>query len=1430
MYLPFVLSRATWKKPPARWGAACGFAVILASQPAAAELAVEHLTTNGRENPLGIAADDLSFSWASVSQERGVVQQAYQIRVGTSAGAANVWDSGQMTSSRQVDVVLPPDIELSPATRYYWQVRVWDGDAQASEWSEPAWFETGMLAEGDWSGAEWIARQVGSPDIDEWDDYTATVRFTLTNEAFGVFLRCSADGRDAYMMQVNVTGGAPVFKPHKRVNGAYTLLDTINLSGFGHTNASLTGSTHILQFHVSGGSIVTKLDGDTIDTRSGVSFPKGFVGFRTFGSEAGAVERVQVVDEASGEIMIDRDFSAGVENGFSAGVVRDGALQISGDTDSIFANVPPSLPLLRGKFTARDDIASVRLYASALGLYEISVNGAKAGDQFLAPGWTDYERRIQAQTYDITNLVQPGENVIGVALADGWYRGAVGLGWTRVYGDQLAFVAKVKVTYDDGSSEWFATGPSWKASYGPYVQGDLQDGEVYHAGLKRSGWDTTAFDDTDWSSVVVVANASARLVPQPDEPVREVALLTAVSRVEIQPGTWIYDLGQNMVGVPRMVLSGEDGETATIRHAEELYRTGSRAGQIYTANLRSADATDIYTFATTGTVTYQPKFTQHGFRYIEISGLASPPAASDVHGVVLSSDLPSTGDLETSHEMLNQLVSNIRWGQRGNFLSIPTDTPARDERLGWTGDINVFSPTAARLGDTRAFLSKWMNDVRDVQRADGNLPAVVPQPDGQFNDTGVGWSDAVITIPYSVWKATGDERIVRGNWDVMKRFYAFVHHSATGDGDLLEQGRSTWFSGDWLSLESGWNRLEEHKVIATAYFAENTRMMSEMAEVMGEADLAQEWAALVPQIREAFVAAYRSGDGSIYQGTQTAYALALGWDMIADPEQRRQTGRKFVEKLASDGDHLRTGFLGTPWLLPALSKIGRDDLAMTLLLNEDYPSWGFPISMGATTMWERWNSIQPDGSFGPVDMNSFNHYAYGAVGDWMFGHIAGIRKMEVGYKTMRIDPLIGAGGLTNARCSQRTPFGRISVEWNVAESGNRLQLEIPANTTAEVHLPRSAGAGVSEGTGPAESAAGVQLLRTQGDTAVYAVDSGTYDFTWIPVLAAPASLDAVAETDRVNLTWAAVDGATGYRLLRSTVSGGPYTPIGGDLTSPGFSDSNVVKGRSYFYVVRAFNAATEGANSDEVSVQVALALNGGFEDPPTGGYVYQPVSGDWQFDSQSGVAADGSLFTDANPDAPEGMQVTFLQRTGTVRQTLIGLIPEMAYEVVFQAAQRAEGSAWNAVGQTWEVRLDESVLGAFGPDESGTAYAEYRLPFTATAGQHELVFAGTNLLGGDNTVFLDGVEVVPVVVPVGDKERRAPFAEWMPDGEAGPGLRLTVRDTVPGYEYVLQANADLQPEGWWSVSQPRIGDGGDMIFSAPSVAALRQFFRIMIWN
>ncbi|MCB1133776.1 MAG: family 78 glycoside hydrolase catalytic domain, partial [Verrucomicrobiae bacterium] len=535
---------------------------------------------------LGIGASDVSFGWALEAHANGAVQSAYQLRLGTLAGEGDIWSPERVRSGRQVDVRLPDRIRLAPATRYFWQVKTWDGGGDESAWSEPAWFETGLLNESDWRGAEWIGRSIEEPE--PWSDFKTAVEFTLENEALGVFLRASADGREACMWQINVTGKNPVLRTHRKKDGNYQVLADTDLTKHGFTNDSIRNGKHTLVFDVFGSTITTKLDGKEIDRFSGDIPRRGFIGLRTYGNERARIHRIKA-SNSKGSALLAEDHG-------------DAGLTVSGGSEAILTGNPVSLPLLRGEFHAKKPVTSARVYASARGIYELTCNGGKVGNQRLAPGWTDYHQRIQAQTYDITAMVKPGANVLGAALADGWYRGKVGLGWTKAYGEQTAFVAKIRLTYDDGTTEWFSTNRSWRADGGPFLTGDLQDGETYDARREQAGWDTPEFDASRWKPVTVLANDSAKLVPQPDDPVRETEVLTAKSMTTPAPGTHVYDLGQNMVGVTRIRLTGRKGQTATIRHAEELHRSGERKGQLYTDNFRSAKVTDRYTFAEDGSV------------------------------------------------------------------------------------------------------------------------------------------------------------------------------------------------------------------------------------------------------------------------------------------------------------------------------------------------------------------------------------------------------------------------------------------------------------------------------------------------------------------------------------------------------------------------------------------------------------------------------------------------------------------------------------------------------------------------------------------------------------------------------------------------------------------------------------------------------------
>jgi alpha-L-rhamnosidase len=1133
-------------------------ATATASAADAPVVQLTDLQANGRNEPLGIPGDAPGLSWHAESAARGVLQTAYQVRVASSAAgldSPDVWDSGQVVSDHQTDVTYGgPD--LTSQTRYYWQVRTWDGGATPTDWSAPSFFETGLLSASDWQGS-WITDDANA-ELNKWTDYTTTVDFHLDHLAFGVYFR-GADTNDAYMWQLTVSDGTPRLKVHKLSGGNFTVVENKDISSTITTQQLLTGD-HSLAITADGDTITTKLDGTQIDQRSDSSFPKGLVGLRTSHDPDGSPEVVTVhsvdVTSTSGDTLLHADFENG-DNPFSGGTVANGDLTMSGDINAWYAPQHP-LPLLRDQFTTEPGktIASARVFASARGVYQLSINGHQVGDSHLAPGSTNYNKRIQSQAYDVTDLLASGDNAIGAELGSGWYAGRDFWLQPGYFGTDTSLIAQLRIDYTDGTHQVVATDPSWTTHPGPFTQADNIDGESYDARLAQPGFDTTGFDASSWTPVTVAQDTTDKLVPQPDEPVRTTQELPALTRTENPSGSFIYDLGQNMVGVSKVTISGHAGDTVRIRYGEVLNPDGS----LYTANLRSAKATDHYTFASDGTVTYEPTFTFHGFRYIEITGASSAPTVDDVKGEVWGSDLAATGTLQTSDPMLNQLVSNISWGQRGNFLSIPTDTPARDERLGWLGDINVFSPTAAYLRDTRAFMEKFTADMRDSQQSSGALPGVAPDYGSACCGGGTAWEDAMITVPYAVFAAYDDTQLVRQNYAAMQKFFAHVQSSA--GSDLIDSDRNVY--GDWLNL----NDDTPAGVIGTAYYAEDARMLSEMAASIGQDADAASYAQISHDVRAAFADTFVQPDGTVGSGSQTGYAVALGMNLVPQDE-RDAVGAKFVAKVHASNDHLTTGFVGTPWLLPALSSIGQDGLAYQLLETKTFPSWGYEISKGATTMWERWDSINPDGSFGDVSMNSFNHYAYGAVGSWMYQNIGGIAPLQAGYKKIRIAPAIG-GGLTHGAGSYDSAYGTIATNWHVDGGDLALHVEVPVNTTAQVVVPADNAYAVTESGHLLSDADGIGQVTAQDGQVTIEVGSGTYDFA---VSQVNEQLGTIL-TDLVALSTHVADLAGN-----------------GDLSGDDRSHLDTAIGAAHDAVSTALEAATAGDTGTEIA-RLRDALHG----------------------------------------------------------------------------------------------------------------------------------------------------------------------------------------------------------------------------------------------
>jgi alpha-L-rhamnosidase len=737
------------------------------------------------------------------------------------------------------------------------------------------------------------------------------------------------------------------------------------------------------------------------------------------------------------------------------------------------------VPYLRKSFELGSRIRRAVLYVTALGLYEVRVNGQRVGDHVLAPDWTDYGKRVRYQAFDVTGLLKPGGNALGALLADGWFSGHTGNGGYEFFGKEPAFLAQLEVTYADGHSDRIVTDHTWKSHASPILSSDFMLGESYDSRLEIKGWDKFGLDEEDWSAVVERDEASRELDSQVSEPVRKICELKPKSITEPEPGHWVFDLGQNMVGVVRLKVSAPAGTQVTLRHAEMLNPDGT----IYTKNLRGAPSIDNYTCKGGGTETWQPRFTFHGFRYVDITGLAKRPDKSAVTGIVIGSDTPRAGEFSCSDPLVNQLQSNIQWGQRGNYISVPTDCPQRDERLGWMGDAEVFIRTATYNADVAAFFTKWLEEVDDGQSPEGAFSDVSPNTMG-WNGT-PAWGDAGVICPWTIYEAYGDKRILEQHLPAMTRWVEYLHQHS--DGLIRDRDRGNDY-GDWLSIEADTPK----DLIGTAFFAYSTHLLAKSYRALGHRAEADKYDQLFKDIKAAFNKRYVAADGRIEGNTQCGYAMALKFELL--PEDLRLKAAQYLnEDIQARGGHLSTGFIGVSYLLPVLTSSGKADTAYELLLQDTFPSWLFSVKHGATTIWERWDGWTPDKGFQDPGMNSFNHYSLGSCGEYLFSGIGGIRPSSPGFKTILIDPAI-CDGLSWANTSYDSIHGKIATAWK--RKGNRLTLKVvvPVNTTATVCVPARALAGVTESGKPTDQAQDVKFLRQDSGKVVFEVDSGTYKF------------------------------------------------------------------------------------------------------------------------------------------------------------------------------------------------------------------------------------------------------------------------------------------------------------------------------------------------
>ncbi len=802
-----------------------------------------------------------------------------------------------------------------------------------------------------------------------------------------------------------------------------------------------------------------------------------------------------------------------------------GATLIGGPRSTIPA------PYLRKAFILPEGVKSARLYVTALGLYECSINGQSVSDDVLNPGWTDYRKRVRYKVYDVTNLLHNGENVLGAILGDGWAVGHVGWYNRQRYVDRPRLLAELEITTANSDQITITTDRTWKHQVGPLLENDLLMGEAYDARLEMPGWDQPDFDDKRWLPVVLFDNPGTALVATNGPTVRRINELKPISD-PVDKGNFdrkhsIFDLGQNMVGCIRFKGTAPAGTTAVFHFAEVLNPDGS----LYLDNLRSARATDCYTFKGTGEEVWEPKFTFHGFRYVEVSGYTGKANRDTITGIVLHSDMLPTGDFQCSDPLLNQLQHNIVWGQKSNFVDVPTDCPQRDERLGWTGDIQVFCRTAAFNMDIAGFMTKWMQDVADAQDEQGSVPPVVPNALPDMKDGGPAWADAAIICPWTIYLCYGDKRVLENSYEVMSKFMSFLINTSPGYVRCVPDYEGWPGYGDWLSINANTPR----DLIGTAFLAYDANLMAQIATVLGKTREAAKYRKLFVDVKKVFQDRYMSGNmqpvtvvlpsavrqrvddadaisrgnlkavdygpvvskvfnTDVFMPTQTAYVLALHFNLLPD-ELRSVAAAELVADIDRRNVHLSTGFVGAPYLPHVLSNNGRLDTAYALLDQKIWPSWLYSVTQGATTIWERWDGWTEETGFQDPGMNSFNHYAYGSIGAWLYAIIGGIDldPAKPGYKHIVMHPQPGSG-LTSASAELRSIYGLIRNSWTLSDSVFEWQITVPANTTATVYVPLLNGVTVYEGLVPATESTRVRFMRHETNAAVYEIKSGNYHF------------------------------------------------------------------------------------------------------------------------------------------------------------------------------------------------------------------------------------------------------------------------------------------------------------------------------------------------
>ena len=996
------------------------------ASPAAGVPSIASPRVCGMDAPLSLGALQPRFSWQIADKGEQATQAAYRVTVARSladlAGETNLlWDSGKVPSRQNFDIAYGGPV-LPARSHAVWQVEVWSKGGSSLK-SEPSLWETGLGEDPEWVG-QWLASETETAKLDRMAGLHWVTGSTMPK----------ADATRFFRTTIEITEAGP----------AELLVSAHEMTGIWLNGAPLPnpqdGPVHWTVMPVY--PIALKRGRNTLAVAV-----KRVV---AFGAPAPALATIV----RHGPSLKNRLTS---EAGWKTSLTESPGWQQTGYDDSNWESaIPPKAkphgepwPLypasrLRKTFSLTKPLRSARLYVTALGYYEAWLNGGKVGDRRLTPDFTDPSRRVLYQAYDITEHLTKGANTVGLWIADGWYGGKYSSGARFAFGPApCRTIAQIEIEYADGSREAIATGDGWEIADSPVLQASVYDGEIHDARLDDADWARPGVSGAGWRAAETIATQPPAINPQVCAPIRAHETLRPKAIKRLGNGNHVLDFGQNFAGWPRLTVSAPAGTRIEMRFAELL----KSSGEVDQANLRTALQRDVYIAAGRGREMWEPRFTYHGFRYVEVSGLPADPASWSIEGLVGHQDLDSTGEFRVADPVIRKFWENSVWSQKSNFYGLPTDCPQRDERLGWMGDAEVFWPAAAFNMDVAAYTMRVMGDVRAGQKGNGAFPDCIPPFNPGLELSSPGWADAGIVLPHTAWQQYGDTGVIVENWKAMESYMGWI--LGNNPDHLWKKIRGADY-GDWLSVDANpanpGDATTPKDLIGTAYWAANATMMAQMATAIGDAEAARRYHQLFASIRTAFNTAYVKPDGSVGNNSQTSHILAIRFGLLSLKAQQA-SGRQLVADIARREGHLSTGFLGTPHILDALAMAGQEETAVGLLLQRSYPSWGYMVTQGATTMWERWNSDQGD-----TGMNSRNHYAFGAIGSFLFRRIAGIAPAAPGFAQVRIAPIIDER-LGEAGATYRSTSGPIATDWQAKDGNFRLDIELPPNASANVVLP-----------------------------------------------------------------------------------------------------------------------------------------------------------------------------------------------------------------------------------------------------------------------------------------------------------------------------------------------------------------------------------------